>query len=267
MVISAILIILFCVYLFCIKGRGGHKDLPELRRWFYAHRGLHKEGVPENSLAAFSAAKNGGYGIELDVHLLKDGSLAVIHDASLKRTAGVDVQIEDLTASDLASYRLEGTDEKIPLFSEVLGLVCGEVPLIVELKPVGNNYAALCEATCRILDDYHGLYCMESFDPRCIAWLRKNRNEIARGQLAYNLFQVNVKIPAVMKFFLQHHILNVATQPDFIAYKYSQRKTLSNFLCRKFWRMQGVIWTVQSEEELRISQQEGWIPIFENINP
>ncbi len=267
MLIPVILIVFAGLYLLTIKGRRGHKDLPELQKWYYAHRGLHREGVPENSLAAFEAAKNAGYGIELDIHLMKDGNLAVIHDASLKRTAGADMQIEDLTAADLENYRLEGTEEKIPLLSDVLSLVNGEVPLIVELKSVVNNYVALCEAACKLLEDYPGLYCMESFDPRCITWLRKNRNEILRGQLAYNLFRVDVKIPSAMKFCLRHHILNVLTRPDFIAYGFADRKIPGNYLCRKFWEMQGVTWTIRTQEDFDTACREGWIPIFENFKP
>ena len=267
MVIPAIFLVLAGFYLFAIKGRVGHKDLPMLRSWYYAHRGLHQIGVPENSMAAFAAAKDAGYGIELDVHLLKDGNLAVIHDSSLKRTADTDVKVEDLTADDLMAYNLEGTTEKIPLFSDVLSLVNGAVPLIVELKSVDNNYAALCSATCKQLENYTGLYCMESFDPRCVLWLRKNKKDILRGQLAYNLFRIDAKIPAVMKFCLRHNLANLLTRPDFVAYGFQDRKILGNFLCRKFWKVQGVTWTIRSQEDFEAAIREGWIPIFENIKP
>lgn len=267
MAIVAVLMLLAVIYLLAIKGRLCHKDLSELRKWNFAHRGLHADGMPENSLSAFNAAKTAGYGIELDIHLMKDGKLAVIHDASLKRTASTDILIEDLTEDDLKNYHLEETQEKIPLLSDVLDLIHGEVPLIVELKSVGNNYAALCDTACKQLADYQGLYCMESFDPRCILWLRKNKNEIMRGQLAYNLFRVDVKIPAVMKFLLQYNLLNFVTKPDFIAYKFSERKNLSNFLCRKAWGMQSLSWTIRNQEDFDTAQREGWIPIFEGFKP
>ena len=89
------------IYLFCLGGRTEHKDLHKLCGWKYAHRGLHNATRPENSMAAFRSALTLGYGIELDVHLMKDGPLVVIHDSSLKRTAGADVKIEDLTVEDL----------------------------------------------------------------------------------------------------------------------------------------------------------------------
>ena len=266
-IVIAIIILLALSYILILKGRTGHKDLPALRGWYYAHRGLHGQGVPENSMAAFRAAKNGGYGIELDIHLMKDGNLAVIHDHSLKRTAGVDVQIEELCAADLERYRLEATKEKIPLFSEVLELYQGEAPLIVELKPTSKNHAALCKAACDLLSGYNGAYCVESFDPRCVAWLRKNRKGIIRGQLTENFFRSNSKLPGTLKFLMKYNFFNVATRPDFIAYRFSDRKNFSNFLCRKLWGLQGVTWTICNKKDFDAAVTEGWIPIFENFEP
>lgn len=261
------IVILLLLLLFLIKGRTGHKDLPALRGWYYAHRGLHSEGVPENSMAAFRAAKEAGYGIELDIHLLKDGNLAVIHDHSLKRTAGVDVPVEDLTSQDLDKYTLEGTEEKIPIFSQVLELYRGEAPLIVELKATTKNHSALCKAACNMLESYNGPYCLESFDPRCIAWLRKHRPHLIRGQLTENFFRSNSKLPAIVKFAMKYNLLHVATRPDFVAYRFADRKNISNFLCRKLWKVQGVTWTLRSKEDFDTAVAEDWIPIFENFKP
>lgn len=88
-------------------GRRNHPKWSVLHSVAYAHRGLHsrQEGVPENSMAAFRKALQHGYGIELDVHLTKDGQLAVIHDKSLKRTAGVDAEVSDLTMEELKRCR------------------------------------------------------------------------------------------------------------------------------------------------------------------
>ena len=140
-----ILLILFLTYLLAICGRRDHQKIKLLQGFHYAHRGLHGNGIPENSMAAFRAALDHGYGIEFDLHLLKDGNLAVIHDSLLKRTTGCDGRIEDLTTEDLKNYHLEGTDETIPTFQELLDLYDGKAPLIVELKPVGGNHAKLTE--------------------------------------------------------------------------------------------------------------------------
>lgn len=218
-------------------------------------------------MAAFRAALEGGYGIELDVHLLKDGNLAVIHDSSLKRTAGADVKIEDLETADLSRFHLGVSQETIPEFRQVLELFDGKAPLIVELKPAGNNHAALTETACKMLEGYNGHYCLESFDPRCIMWLRKHRPGIIRGQLTENYFASKNPLPGALKFILANQIENFLTLPDFIAYRFGDRKTLSNLIARKLWGVQGVTWTLQNFEEHERAVSEGWIPIFENYEP
>ena len=190
-----LLLILVILYLFAIRCRSGHPGLKDLQGWSYAHRGLHGNGVPENSMAAFKAALDHGYGIELDVHLLKDGNLAVMHDSLLNRTTGLPGRIEDLTTEDLKNYRLEGTEETIPEFMDVLTLYNGKAPLIIELKPVDGNHAVLTEAACNMMKTYNGPFCMESFDPLCVVWLYKNRPDIIRGQLTENYFKSRSELP------------------------------------------------------------------------
>ncbi len=262
-----VLLLLVGLYLFCLIGRRNHRILPKLRGWKYAHRGLHNGQRPENSMAAFRAALEKGYGVELDIHLLKDGSLAVFHDGTLKRMAGEDIKIENLTAADLAQYPLAGTQETIPLFEDVLALFDGKIPTVVELKCVDGNHAALCQAALQRLDPYKGDFCMESFDPRAVHWLRKNRPDICRGQLAENWFRSDLKLPWILKFFLTFHLSNVYTRPDFIAYRYAHRKVFGTAICRRLLGLQGVSWTIQNQQEMDIALQEGWLPIFESFEP
>ena len=268
MPILIILILLAGAYVLAMACRRGHKDLPSLRGWAYAHRGLHGNGVPENSMAAFRRALEKGYGIELDLHLMADGHVAVIHDASLKRTAGAEVFIEDLTLADLDRYRLEGTDEPIPLFSQVLELFAGKAPLIVELKAERGNHAALCQAACHLLDGYEGPYCIESFDPRCILWLRKNRPEIIRGQLSTNFLkdkESNLSWPT--RFLLTNLLMGFLTRPDFIAYNFGHRKGLAPTLCHRIWGCQNVSWTLRSQADFDTAVAENSLPIFEYFEP
>ena len=128
------LICIFILYLLALMGRSSHPDWKKLEGFRYAHRGLHGKGIPENSMAAFYLAVRHGYGIELDVHLIKDGNLAVIHDASLLRTAGVDVNVEDLTLEQLSGFRLEGTEETIPSFLQVLDAVAEAIKADEDLQ-------------------------------------------------------------------------------------------------------------------------------------
>ena len=267
-ILLTVILILAILFVLAVQCRRGHKGLEALRGWNYAHRGLHGNGIPENSMAAFRAALEAGYGVELDIHLLKDGSLAVFHDGTLDRCTGKSGTPEELTAADLKDYPLEGTEETIPLFSQVLELFAGRAPIIVELKPVGGNHAALCQAACHMLDGYNGVYCLESFDPRCIHWWKKNRPELIRGQLSED-FVHNPKspLPLVLKFLLTHQLENFLIRPDYVAYKFADRKTPSVFLARKLLGAQGVTWTITKPEDLDTARKEGWIPIFEGFRP
>lgn len=259
--------VLITLYLLLLQGRKNHPGWDGLLGWYYAHRGLHGDGCPENSMAAFRAALEGGYGIEFDLHLLKDGNLAIMHDSLLKRTTGCEGRIEDLTTEDLPNYHLEGTEETIPTFRQLLDLYAGKAPLIVELKPVENNHARLCETVCDMLDTYDGPYCLESFDPRCVRWLKENRPNIIRGQLSENFLKTDSTMPWLLRFALTYNLLNFTTCPDFIAYRFDHRNTISNEYCRKIWKVQCVSWTIKNQADFDTAVKEGWIPIFEGFRP
>lgn len=270
LLVLVIILVLFEIYALLLQCRNGHSGLKELRMFRYAHRGFHdKPAIPENSMAAFRRALQNYCGVELDVHLMADGKLAVIHDDSLLRTAGVDVKIEDLTAADLENYRLEGTDEKIPLFRDVLELFEGKTPLIVELKAARGNHAALTKATCELLDKYDVTYCIESFDPRCLMWLKKHRPDVVRGQLSHAFLKKGKdggqSLP--MRAVLQLMLLNCVTRPDFIAYCMEDRNCLSVALCRKIYKVQEVNWTIKSKEEMKEAEALGNLVIFEQFDP
>jgi len=248
--------------------RRGHEAWPKLKQYRYAHRGYHsKPTVPENSMAAFRAAVERGWGAELDVHLMKDGNLAVIHDSLLNRTTGRVGHVEDLTTEQLKNYPLEGTDQTIPEFMDVLTLYNGKAPLIIELKPENGNQAALTEAACKMLETYKGVYCLESFDPRCLSYLKKHYPQVIRGQLSENYLKSRPKVPMPVWFVMTFLLGNFYFRPDFVAYKYEDRKNIAVFLARRLWKMTGVSWTLKTKEEYDQAVGEGWIPIFEGFEP
>ena len=262
------MLVIVILDLLALRGRTGHPGLQKLRGWNYAHRGLHGNGIPENSLAAFRAAVDRDYGAEFDVHLLSDGGLAVIHDSKLLRTTGREGRVEELTVEQLKDYPLEGTGETIPTFREVLAVFSGKAPVIIELKPENGNHAALCEAACAAMEGFEGSWCMESFDPRVVRWLRKNRPDIIRGQLSENyLKKPQSKLPLPLKLALAFHLENFLCRPDFIAYDFETRKVLSNPICRRLWGLEMVSWTLRSPEDHEAALREGWIPIFEHYLP
>lgn len=208
----------------------------------FAHRGLHKrdKSVPENSLAAFERAASYGYGIELDVQLSKDGQVVVFHDDTLNRVCGVDARVDSKTFDELKQLRLCGTDETIPLFSEVLKTVRGRGALIVELKN-GKHNKELCEKTYALLRRYTGDYCIESFNPFIVRWFRLNAPEVVRGQLANPPKDYNGEVNPVTGFILGNVLLNFLARPQFIAYKIAP-KPFPVKLCEALGAMK-VCWT------------------------
>lgn len=269
-IILCVLAALFLLWVLALRCRKGHPAWAVLERYRYAHRGLHDKarGVPENSLAAFRRAVEHGYGAELDLHLTRDGRLAVIHDNSLKRTAGADVKASELTSEELAQYRLEGTDEPIPFFEEVLPLFEGKAPLIVELKVDGGNAAALAQAACAMLDRYQVDYCIESFHPQAILWLKKNRPEICRGQLSQNFMkEEHTGLGALADFAMTNLLSSFLTVPDFIAYNHLHRRTPALRLARAVWGVREASWTIRTPEDLARCEADGCIPIFEQFQP
>ena len=262
-----IIVVIFALYTLSLKGNRKNPETDYFANVRYAHRGFHnKPKVPENSLSAFSLAAEKGYGIELDIHLMADGELAVIHDSSLKRTAGADALIEKLTRNELQKYTLEQSNEHIPTLKEVLDLIDGRVPLLIELKSEGN-VKELCRAAINELKDYKGRYCIESFDPRCVAFFKKNAPSVVRGQLAMNFFKdKTLKLSFVLKFFLSVLALNFWTKPDFIAYKFEERKELACQIAVKLWKIKGFVWTIRSASDFKQAEDEGYAVIFENFD-
>ena len=254
--------------IFAVKGRRNHPGVENLKGWNYAHRGLYAEGKPENSMAAFEAALHHGYGIELDVHLTKDGELAVIHDYDLDRCTGRPGKVEELSLAELQEYRLEGTEQTIPTLGQVLRVFDGKAPLIIELKAsLDGNHAQLTDRVMAELENYSGVYCIESFDPRCLKHLKKNYPQVIRGQLSDNYMKSKPHFPWYLRLVMTYLLGNFMFRPDFIAYKFQDRKNLSVFLARRLWKMPGVAWTVQSPEALQMALAEGWLPIFEGFEP
>jgi glycerophosphoryl diester phosphodiesterase len=244
-------------------------DLSPFRGRCYAHRGCYRkdQSIPENSLPAFSRAVENGFGIELDVHLTKDGRLAVLHDESLKRMCGADLRVSELNGGELARYRLAGTEFCVPLFSEVLKLVGGRVPMVIEAKPYRGNAAALCRRLCEELKGYRGVFCVESFDPRVLLWFRRNRPRTVRGQLAMKPagYAGSLKGPAA--FLAGNLLFNFFARPDFVAYRFEDRDGLSFRLCKKLYGIQEFSWTVRTPAEAAEVTRSGGLIIFEYFDP
>ena len=245
------LLILWLIMIWPGKGR---KDrMAVFERQLIAHRGIHnnKGAAPENSMAAFRAAVEKGFGIELDIRLTADDQLVVAHDETLKRAAGIDRRVIDMTWQELKEVKLFKSEEHIPRFSEFLEMVGGRVPLIVELKCESRRTVErLCENAVFFLDSYDGPACIESFHPMVVRWFKKNRPEILRGQLSENFS--GFKYPKGFgAFFLSCCAMNFLTKPDFIAYKWKHASYVRFRILRDLFHTETAGWTFRSEEDIQ----------------
>lgn len=254
------------VYLLAIMPRMGRRG-DRIRNRYYAHRGLHnkKAGVPENTLEAFQKAVQAGYGIELDVQLTKDEEVVVFHDFNLKRICGVGGEVSDYTYAQLRELPVGGTTKRIPLLREVLALVDGKVPLLVELKYKGLH-SRICEKADELLQQYRGEYVIESFHTRALWWYRRHRPDICRGQLSMN-FQRQEGTYRAEHLAVRHLLLNFLGKPDFIAYDIRDKRAVSKTICRHLFGCPAAAWTVRSKKQLTEARPYYDAFIFEGFFP
>ena len=309
-----IFLIVIC-YLFLIKPNTGRQEkMKPFEETYIAHRGLFDNGedsmsvdntsynggvnnnvVPENSIPAFEKAVEAGYGIELDVQTTSDGRLVVFHDETLLRMCGVDRKLYECSYDELQKYHLAKTKERIPLFDEVLKVIDGKVPLIVEIKSEGNwrlttrltaerllSYGGVSlnddkqnnrgagsdkDKVEKQLHDARYVYCMESFHPLVVKWFKDNRPDVLRGQLSTNFFRSKMKRAWYEKIILTNLLLNFLAKPDFIAYNYRYKNQPSFWLCRVLFKVVSVAWTVRSEKVLKRVLRVFDVIIFDSFLP
>lgn len=254
-------------YLALIRPRFKKPDASPFLSRCFAHRGLHDLalGIPENSLPAFERAARLGYGIELDVQLSADGVPVVFHDAALSRMCGIDRRLDSLTFEELRTHFLANTRERIPSFSEVLSLINGRVPLLVEIK-MDHLDMRIPAGIDALLSGYSGPYCVESFHPGALWWYRRHRPDVLRGQLSTH-FNVENHTPSPLQFLLGKMVLNVISRPDFISYNRRFCRDLSLFLCGRAFRAYTAGWVIRSEKELEACKRRFDLYIFEGFLP
>ena len=259
------LLLSFCIYLFLIKTerREGMESLLSKR---YAHRGLHDATRAENSLSAFKAAVGAGYGIELDVRLSSDGELVVFHDDTLERVTDREGRVDSYTAKELSEIKLCDTGDGIPTLREVLELVDGKVPLLVELKEDAGKYG-VTEKACEMLREYKGEYMIESFNPLALGRVRKLLPGTCRGILSQS-FLKEKKYRTPTHLLLQLLVLNVVCRPHFVAFNIEHSRNAALRLTRRVFGAPTLAWTVRSEEQEKKAAREGFVTtIFEGHEP
>lgn len=238
------------------------------KTWLYAHRGLHdnRGEAPENSMPAFQKAVEAGFGIELDVQLTKDKVLVVFHDNTLQRVCGQPGCVSDYTFEELQAFPLCQSKECIPKFGDVLRLINGQVPLIVEYKMETFN-TEVCALGDGLLSQYQGLYCIESFHPAAVHWYKGHRPDIMRGQLSMNFTKESRYRGKPVYWFMTYLLFDFWTKPDFIAYDHHDADNLSFQIATKLFKALPVAWTIKSEEELKSAGKNFQLFIFDSFIP
>ena len=264
-----VLLVFFGIYLILIapsllkERRARMRKFAEVR---YAHRGLHDGTRAENSMSAFKAAVDAGYGIELDVRLSSDGELVVFHDNTLERMTESEGRVDSYTAKELSEIRLLNTDDHVPTFREVLELVDGKVPLVVEMKEEAGK-TCVAEKTAEILAEYKGPYVVESFNPLSLAHLKRIMPDTLRGVLS-ETFTKNKEHKDLLHLLLSCLTFNIACRPDFVAFNVRDRKNAALRLVRSIFGVTTVAWTVRSAEQEKIAKKSGFdAVIFEGYIP
>ena len=178
----------------------------------FAHRGLHGVGIVENSRAAFRAAIALGHGIETDVQAARDGEAMVFHDVTLDRLTAETGAVATHTPVELERITLRGTAETIGQLPEILALVAGRVPILIEIKAKGKRVAPLCLSVRRALEGYRGEVAVMSFNPLVGAWFADHADRIVRGLV------VSEEGKSGARGAVERWVSLARAKPDFLAY-------------------------------------------------
>ncbi len=231
-----------------------------------AHRGLHdpSNGRPENSLAAFKAAIEHNYIIEMDVRLSADGRVVVFHDDTLGRMTRQTGPVAAASWEQLKTLRLSGSDQHIPLLEDALDLVDGKAPLLVEIKNALRQVGDLERQAWRLLRKYKHTYAVQSFNPYSLRWFRKYAPAVIRGQLSGDFR--DIKLALHRKMILKHFGLNYISRPHFINYDIN---VLPNKIVKRLRRKGKLVlgWTARSPEEYQRALRYCDNIVFEQFCP
>ncbi len=224
-----------------------------------AHRGLHGNGITENTIDAYNSAIQKGYSIEIDVRLTRDNELVVCHDDTLKRLCDIDERVDRLDLESISNLTLPDGN-KIPTLGEVLDCVKGQVGVLIELK--SNGSGVLESKVYDTLKSYNGNFAIQSFHPFSVRWFKTHAQRVARGLLAtYDDYPVKW----YQNFMLRHLMLLPFVKPDFLSYeeKHIERKRIKRLKLPK------LAWTVTSRERANTIINNALCDniIFENFEP
>ncbi len=237
---------------------------------YIAHQGLHdnKFDAPENTMAAFKRAISCGFGVTIDVRLTKDKKLVCVSDENLSRLCGENVTVAGTDHNVIKGYNVKGTNQTIPLLSEVLTEIDGRVPVIINIKPT-PAYDEVCRLLVKEINSYTGDIAIASLSPEIVEWFKINHSDILRGQIGVNMFaphnQSNDSLPdkLVTSFMLK----NFKSQPDFIVYDFVEFDSLFMKAMRGFFGAETAGMVMTSQKCIDDLANKFDIAIFEGFTP
>jgi glycerophosphoryl diester phosphodiesterase len=229
-----------------------------------AHRGLHDAARPENTLAAFEAALAAGYPIELDVHVLSDGEVIVFHDDDLSRAVGVARSLLHETRSSIRAHRVFGTSHGIPSLRDVLTLVDGKVPLLIEIK-AHRHVEGYEQSVFRSLVGYVGAFALQSFNPWTLRWFRTHAPHVVCGQLGGPLRDDGLS--AFERFASQRLLTLGVSRAQFLNYDLRALPDAWLSAVQHATGLPVLCWTVRDEADRQKAEALKLNYVFDNVRP
>lgn len=239
-------------------------DEPFITKSFIAHKGLHDQESPENSLSAFKKAMDNNYIIECDVQLIADGTVVVYSGEQLAKMTGRDGYVKNLIKAQLEDYKLLDTEETIPTLEDVLKLIDGKVGILIDLKDNDGRIGQLEKAVCKLIRNYKGDVAIQAFNPFSLEWFAKYLPNVLRGQITCEFNKKEFKnLSWFKRRCLRKMKFNKHAKPNFISYRASEL----NKDLRKVTSLPVIGWTVKSQEEYRKCFKFVDNIIFEGFEP
>jgi glycerophosphoryl diester phosphodiesterase len=234
-----------------------------------AHRGLHGNGLIENTLGAARAAAEAGFAIEIDIQLTADNEIVVFHDDTLDRLTDATGPLNARTLAELKQLTIRGSNERIPTLQELLDTVHGRTPLVIELKSDWNGSERLAMRTAEIVQGYEGPVAGMSFDPQVVMALRKHAPGLPRGIVAERYYDDPEWAPlGTKRKFLFGNLLHIhRTKPHFVAYYVRDLPALAPLIARYILGMKLLTWTVRTDAERAKARRWANQMIFEGFRP
>ncbi len=239
-------------YVFLVMPRAADGADMDLQSSDYADGGIHGKQHKRGSIDAIREARERGFGVALDVGVSKDREIFVLPSINA-----------DLTASDGAS--VSGGIHKLPLLSEVMTLLDGQVPLLIRIEAEDDRERhILCKQLCLELDAYSGAFAIRSSDIKVLSFFKKFRPRYARGVI---VSKNDKRGSSLIRFLRRHMFTNLLTRPDFVTIDGRMMREPAFLLATKVFRRRGFAFTVKSQKQYELCKRRGIYAIFENVIP